>query len=346
MNEERDTSLGARASSGDHIGRLLRLAGPRPAVPQERAERVRGSVRAHWRGAVRARRRRRWLAGGSLGLAAALAVAGMIGLFYRPQSQPLPSFDGPVAEVVAVSGPVRLFADGRPGRSGEGRLLQPGDVIGAGGILDTGPRGRAAVRMASGSSLRLDHSTRLRGLTDVAVALDSGAIYFDSSGSAGTEPIEIRTPLGVVYDVGTLFEVRLGEREMRVRVREGAVHLDRDGRRHDAGPGIELTIDAGGALSRRSVPVFGPDWEWILAVAPSFELEGRTLDLFLDWVNRETGWRPRFVSTEAAARASGVVLHGSIDGMRPAQALEAVLPTCGLVHRLDGGILVIQAEDS
>lgn len=243
--------------------------------------------------------------------------------------------------VEAVTGTVRLVSDARD----EGRQLEVGDLIESGTLIDTGAEGRAAVRMASGSSLRLDHDTRLRGLTDVAVELESGALYFDSSGGEEADPIEVRTPFGVVHDVGTLFEVRLGERRMRVRVREGAVNLDRDGRIHDAEAGIELTVDADGALSRRSVAIFGPDWEWILAVAPGFELEGTTLDSFLAWINRETGWSPRFLDPEAAEGAASVVLHGSIEGMRPTQALEAVLPTCGLVHRLDGGILVIQAED-
>ena len=341
MNDERDFRIEAQASPGDSIGRLLRLAGPRPAAPHEREARVKELVRARWRASIQARRRRRWLAGGGLGLAATLALAAMAGLFYRPQADPVPLFDGPVAVVEAISGTVLIAADARH----EGRPLRVGDQVDSGTVVDTGDKGRAAIRMASGSSLRLDHGTRLRGLTDVAVELESGALYFDSNGVGEVEPIAVHTSYGVVHDVGTLFEVRLGERQMRVRVREGAVNLDRDGRLHDAEAGIELTVGADGALSRRSVPVFGPDWEWILAVAPGFELEGSTLDEFLGWVNRETGWSPRFVDPGAAAGADNVVLSGSIAGMRPTQALEAVLPTCGLVHRLDGGILVIQAED-
>ncbi len=323
----------------DHIGRLLRLAGPRPAAPHDREARVRESVRLEWRTAVRERRRRRWLVGSGIGLAAAALVA-IFGVVDRSIGTPEVLFDGPVGFVETVAGTVRV----RPGADGAEQILRVGDVVKAGSVIDTGTLGRAALRLVSGSSLRLDRGTRLLSLTGSKMSLERGAVYFDSGGDDSGGAVEIRTPLGVVYDVGTQFEVRLEDELLRVRVREGAVNVDRDGQRYDAGAGVELTVGTGGAHTRRSVPRFGPGWDWILAVAPTFDLEGRTLDAFLQWVKRETGWSPRFVDPEAQAGAPEVVLHGSIAGMRPDQALEAVLPTCGLAHRIDSGILVIQAE--
>ena len=35
------------------------------------------------------------------------------------------------------------------------------------------------------------------------------------------------------------------------------------------------------------------------------------------------------------------VLRGSIDGLTPEQALEAILPTCGLAHRIANGTVTI-----
>ncbi len=339
MNEKRDFPTEIPPAAGDHIGRLLRLAGPRPAAPHEREARVKTTVHTEWLAAIRVRRRRKWMIGGGFGLAAAAALLAMVGLVYQPTLAPEPVFEGEVGFFETVSGTVRLHED-----SGGERPVRVGDVIEAGSVIDTGVLGRAAVRLASGHSLRLDRNTRLRGLSDSAVTLESGALYLDSGDAPIDRSAEIRTAFGVVYDVGTLFEVRLDREQIRVRVREGAINLDRDGQRYDAEAGIELTVDAGGVLTRRSVPIFGPEWDWILAVAPTFELEGSTLDVFLEWVNRETGWSARFLDPRSEAAAPGVVLHGSVEGMRPDQALAAVLPTCGLVHRVDGGILVIQAE--
>jgi hypothetical protein len=36
-----------------------------------------------------------------------------------------------------------------------------------------------------------------------------------------------------------------------------------------------------------------------------------------------------------------IVLHGSIDGLTPEEALGAVLPTCGLTFRLEGERLIV-----
>ena len=60
----------------DDIATLVRLAGKRRAVPDERAERVRSAARAQWRQEVRRRSRRRyaWYAAG-LAAAASLALA-------------------------------------------------------------------------------------------------------------------------------------------------------------------------------------------------------------------------------------------------------------------------------
>ena len=109
------------------------------------------------------------------------------------------------------------------------------------------------------------------------------------------------------------------------------------------GVGTALMLTASGELSRRTTPIYGPEWDWILDVSPSFSLEGETLEAFLGWVSRETGWDLEFAS-ETVAASLPVVLHGSVDGMRPNQALEAVLPTCGLTHRLAGGTLRIETE--
>ena len=340
---ETGRETGRTAPSGDdRIERLLRLAGPRESAPREREERVRTALHAVWNDSVRVRRRRRiYFRGGAL-LAAAAALLAVFGLLDRAVVDPLPVAEGPVATVQAVSGIVRARQPGS--LPGAGTELRVGDSVAGGMIVDTGVLGRTALRLAGGPSLRLDFGTRLVPLTDSAVTLESGALYFDSGEeTSGAPPVEIRTGLGVVRHVGTQFEVRLASEGMRLRVREGVASLENEGRVHEAEAGTELTVDGAGSLSRRAVPGFGPDWDWVLDVAPPFELEGSTLDVFLTWVRRETGWQIRFAEERSEA-GSSTVLHGSIEDMRPDQALEAVLPTCGLAHSLESGILLVEAD--
>jgi hypothetical protein len=99
---------------------------------------------------------------------------------------------------------------------------------------------------------------------------------------------------------------------------------------------------ADGRVTSRPVAPSAPDWDWILEAAPSFALEGRRLGDYLDWIARETGLRMTYADPSILADRAAVVLHGSVEGLRPDETLRAVLPTCGLRHRIDGGLVIIE----
>src|SRR5262245_66673668 len=77
------------------IARLIRTAGRRAAVPEERARRVRDNVRARWRERTVSGRRRSWT---WLGLAAAAALLIAVGAALWPRP-PLPS-PGPAGRLL------------------------------------------------------------------------------------------------------------------------------------------------------------------------------------------------------------------------------------------------------
>jgi ferric-dicitrate binding protein FerR (iron transport regulator) len=320
----------ARPGETDPIEQLVRLAGPRPAVPVARAMRAEEAVRAAWQASVAARRRRvvaTWGAG--LALAAMLALA--IGLVFRGATPPAPpTLIGTVerltgsAELAAADGAIQPLAAGA-------RLL-------SGGVVETAGDGRVAIRLAGGASLRLDAASHLTFTSPSHLVLERGAVYVDSQGGPA---VIVETPLGVVEERGTQFEVRLGGDAVRVRVREGGVNLSSDDGSWDAVPGDELLLTATGALERRNVPFHGAEWGWIQEIAPAYELEGRTLGEFLAWFGRESGRGVRWADAAEQRRALAVVLHGSVEGLSPDQALAAVLPTCGLAHRLDGAAVTL-----
>ncbi len=341
------TRTGHDERSGDGIGELLRLAEP-PAISPERMERHRQLARAHWQRKVRARARRRR---SIYGLAAAAVIGLAIGLWQvsrheepvslAPMTAPTDRpTAGPVARLATLAGPVRHQTDGAtreiPDSSG---LLQAGDEIHAGTVLETARDSRAAFRLAGGHELRLDVDTCLRLVSDRVLALERGALYVDSRESPGS--LEIRTPLGTARDIGTRFEVRLDDASLRVRVRDGRVAVDRDGQIHEAGRGAELTLDSYGALARREIEVYGPEWRWSLEVAPAFDAEGRPISELLDWVTRETGWRLR-LDPAVARGAATVTISGSIKGLPPDQILNVILPTTGLKHRVEDGELIVE----
>jgi ferric-dicitrate binding protein FerR (iron transport regulator) len=317
----------------DALLALLRLAGPRPAVSAERSARVRAAVHGSWRAAYRRETRRR-LGGTLVALGAAAALVLLLG---RPAPTPETS-SPPVATVERVIGSASAespHAQGRP-------PLARGDVVLAGTVVETGEQGRAALRIGP-ASLRVDRDTTVRLVTEGVLELDRGAVYVDT-GQRGTG-LELRTTLGVVRDVGTRFEVRTQPGDLRVRVRDGEVVLDRAGQLDRVGAGTELVL-ADGRLRRRTVSPDNGDWAWASSVAASFELEGRRLREFLDWYASETGraWR---LAPGLESRAD-TVLHGSVADLTPDDALQVVLPICGLEARIERGtvrIVVVGAEE-
>jgi ferric-dicitrate binding protein FerR (iron transport regulator) len=312
------------------VAQLLRLAGARPAAPADAESRVRAAVHAEWRGGFAARRQRRrilWITGA---LAAAAAVVVFVGV---RRAGPGPSEGLRIATVTRVVGSLKGLAVGSP--------IQEGMEI------ETGPTDRAAFLLSDGTALRIDHETRLRLLPGPALELSRGAVYVETGPRAnGSGTLEIRTSLGTVRDIGTRFEVRLRDEAMQVSVREGLARLDRDGGTHEAGVGSQLIAEKDGAVTTRATPIHGPQWDWILLVAPAFEIEGHDLGEFLDWVARENGWRVQFVDPAIAARAATTVLHGSVQGLRPDEAPGAVLPTCGLRHRIEGDTMLIEVAEN
>jgi len=65
------------------------------------------------------------------------------------------------------------------------------------------------------------------------------------------------------------------------------------------------------------------------------------LSRFLAWTARETGLQLAYVSPEVEREAAGIVVHGSIAGLTPPEALSAVLVTTSVRAQAAGGSLVV-----
>ena len=202
-----------------------------------------------------------------------------------------------------------------------------------------------AIRLANGQSLRLDSGTRARLDSASRIELIQGAVYVDSGAHpSDEEAVEISTPFGSVVDVGTQFEVRLvnGEQPLRVRVRSGSVFLADGDVEHTATAGEELLVRLDGSVARGNYGASGSDWEWTLSAAPALAIDGLPLTDFLDWVAAETGLEVRYEDEVLAGAATAIELHGSIEGLRPDEAIIAVMPGTGLAHEIDDGTLSIR----
>jgi hypothetical protein len=311
-------------------GRLRQLfeqVQPRSQPPADDTEEIRRAVLAEWE-AVAGRRVFRRRAG--LAAAAAVVLAAVLYVGSGPDSTvPVPL----VASVERVQGAVT---------TGTGARLAVGSGLTAGTELTTGD-GQMALRLASGGSLRVAAGSRVV-LTSVDEAeLVAGMLYFDSEERPAGREFAVLTELGRVRDVGTQFLVRLDEREARleVGVRDGRIALASDGDSGSAGAGERLVAtQAGGALRRESIATVGADWAWAERLAPPFDIDGRTVNEFLEWFTAQTGRTVVFADAEAERMAESV-LSGSID-LAPLQKLSAVLALADLTFVLDGERVLVQ----
>jgi ferric-dicitrate binding protein FerR (iron transport regulator) len=303
------------------VAALLRAVGARPAASAEAAAAVRASVAAEWRAAVATRQRRRQFTGWAA--AASITVAALGVWLVRPLVQTEPQV---VASLTRVVGSVEQ-------NRGDGRWtpLAAAGPIESGTRLRTAADGRAALQLSNGVALRLDARTLVAFEDTTRAQLARGALYVDSGSTPGTPgpQFELDTPAGRVAHLGTQYEARIVDGGVRVAVREGRVRLSRAADDVVGTAGESLTIQ-GDRVVRAPLAPTAADWNWVADVTPPFGLEGRTVEEFLVWAARETGRTIVYASSDAARQARSVTLSGTVEGLTPDEAVQAVLSTTSL----------------
>jgi hypothetical protein len=222
------------------------------------------------------------------------------------------------------------------------RALNVGDSLRSGDTLTT--HGPALIALSNGGTLRIAADTVIEISGKTQALLHRGQIYVDlPPGAIGKGPFQVVTSAGTVEHVGTEFEVLSKEQVVRLRVREGRVRLRRASDEVIAEAGTELMATEAGEVSRRSISTYGRDWLWVAALAPDYEIEGRPLLGFLEWVSRELGRPLEFADAHSRELAERTVLHGSVRGREPLDALASVLATTSLSYEIRGDAIWIQS---
>jgi ferric-dicitrate binding protein FerR (iron transport regulator) len=311
------------------VGELLRLAGKREVPPADFAQSLRASLREEWRAGVeeRARRRQRWTMAGAA--AAAVAVMGVAVNVWLA----VPEGD-PVARIVQVTGSAATVS----------AVSAAADQPLNGGVqLATAAGSRMALAFASGVSLRLDENTDVLIDSGEQVTVSRGAVYIDAGqGPERSAPLVVQTAYGNVRHLGTRYEVRVLDASLSVGVREGRVELNRDDASLQGVAGEQLLVSASGNVQRQPLAADASAWNWIGSVTPPYEIDNRPLPEFLAWAGRETGREVVFATPAAEAQAGQVVLKGSVAGLGPDQAIDAVLVSTTLRAERTPGTLTIR----
>jgi ferric-dicitrate binding protein FerR (iron transport regulator) len=302
---------------------LFAQAQPRDLPPADDEAEIRRAVFAEW-DAVTSRR-----AFLSRAVAAAAAAAILLATF---GALLLRTASAPAAVVASVE---RVRGDAQIG----GAPLALGAEVRSAVRIDT-HSGQVALRLANGGSMRLAPQTRVTFAAAGHATLDAGMVYFDSENGAA---VEVRTPLGIVRDMGTQFVARLGGERLDVAVRDGRVAIERGSGAVDVAAGERVSVTSGTSAPRRErSPSFGGDWDWAERLAPPFDIDGRPLIDFLHWVEAQTGRTLEFAdpATEQAVRDTKMTA-GAID-LEPLAKLTAVLSLTRFDYKLDGPRIVIR----
>jgi hypothetical protein len=297
------------------------LRQPRPmAVDAAREARVRRAVHAAWRDSADGARS--WRRNIAIAAAAVLVAAIGLTLVNWLRERGAPQAAAAIASTLFVTSEVVFEHDGQPRAGRVGEDLGPGTRI-------TTYGGRAAIVLANGVELRLDSSTDITLDTEGRMSLASGALYLDSSHRTGPpEAVAIVARGTVIRDI----------------VRDGRVEVSSAFGTRETDGGGQLRVTSSGILSGRA-STSGADWDWIVrAIAPP-RLEGRPLPEFLAWAEREGGRPIRFADPALERANAATIVYGAIDRLTVEEALDVVLPSCGLARRSDGDIITIVAAD-
>ena len=326
-----------RRDDPDAVVRDL-LRHPRPgAVDAARAARVRPAVHAAWKDAAAGTRS--WKRFVPLAAAAVLIFAIAVTMSYRPRPRPLPRPAAPIASALFVTSEVMFQHDGQARGGHVGDQLLPGTHI-------TTHGGRAAITLANGVELRLDSNTDVTLDGEGSLSLDRGALYLDSSRRTGPpNAVAIAARETVIRNIGTRYEVRLSDQELRVRVRDGRVAVTGAFGVREADRGAQLSVTSSGIVAGRA-PTSGADWDWIVRAISPPQFEGRPLPEFLAWAEREGGRAIRFADPALERANAATIVYGAIESLTVDEALDVVLPSCGLARRTEGDVItIVEADD-
>mgnify|MGYP001815503601 CR=1 FL=1 len=328
---------GTDVRSDDGLEQLLKKASPRPVPSRQDEDAARQAVIAEWQSVTGRRRSRQRV------MRYAMVATVLLAVFVT-----FNMFRGPVVEAVHVASIEKSFGAiyllGESAELKETRDLS--DVL-SGQTIVTGADAGLALAWGAGGSLRIDESSRVTFTNDQSIYLDAGRIYFDSRSptltvgitSGGDTEFSVVTDHGEVSHVGTQFMTEIDSDALTVSVREGRVAIDGRYHKHEASPGEQVTFAGRQRPTVLNIGSTGQGWGWISRTTPPADVDGKSLQQFLDWACRELGLELEFEGG-AGQVAEEAILRGTID-IDPADALRLRLASAALVYRIDQGVLYV-----
>ncbi len=223
-----------------------------------------------------------------------------------------------------------------------GSLLTTGESLYSGATLSTGEGQGVSILLARNESLRLGENSRLRIDGKSRFTLLEGRVYADTGQFMYRDSeLTIVAGFATITDVGTQFSILLDGVLLDVGVREGRVDIDSSVGAVMAIAGERVRVDKSGATLREDVLPNAAYWQWATDLAPIYDIENKSLMEFLNWAARETGMQVVFESDALRMAAMRTDLHGPTSGLKPEEALVAVMATTSFRYKIESGTIYI-----
>lgn len=325
---------GPPGQEGDDIERVLVEGLRSEPLGQAAMQRLRDAALQEWQLGVREGHRRSGLVRYRLWAAAAAVACVAVGLVWFLGLGSTPETFGAIVRMDAAGGEIR-------GGLLYHRAVKVGSTLHGGDVLTS--HGPILVTLAAGGTLRVAPDSILRLTAATALTLQRGRIYLDFPPGGRSGSLGVGTWAGTIEHVGTEYEVLSNEQIVRIRVREGRVLLQGEATQTMLDAGTQLTASRDGGLTRTGIEPYGRDWLWVTELAPDYEIEGRPLLDFLQWIARELGRPLKFSDPHAREVAERTILHGSVKGQEPLEALAKVLSTTSLSYEIRGDTIWVQS---
>jgi len=168
--------------------------------------------------------------------------------------------------IAAVHGEVQILRGGERIPADAGGQIKPGERI------LTGPNGSAELRLADGTSIRVDGSTDvgfLQGKASRQVQLKTGVVRCEVMEQPPGQPLVFQTPHAELTVLGTAFELLAAPVESRARVHQGRVRWTGGGPSVEVAAGEVCTADIQGVQAWQ--PVCNLDFSTSQTVPPQLE---------------------------------------------------------------------------
>ena len=339
------------SSMGDHgvvrnddaVEALLEQASPRPSPPSKDEAMIREAVLSEWQTVTSQRRTRKRVTRFAIAATVLLGVALTFNTLQNTGIAPVQ-----VATIAKSHGSIHVRGEGS-----QIHQLRDLTAIMSGQMIITDHNSGIGLAWGNGGSLRIAAETRIEFVSDEEVLLHSGRIYFDSTPSeliasitanSGNARLRILTSHGTVSHLGTQYMTYTSDSELTVSVREGEVTVD--GTYHDgkALAGQQLSIVGSARPSIANFSPHGDAWRWIEEASPDVEIDGRSVDVFLNWAGRETGLKVEYPDAATKQVAQDVVLNGAVK-LEPRAALDFWVETTDLNWHIEEGAIIVRAID-